>query len=253
MGKVGSRDYVYAPNPKWSDRAEITRVRYHGGMQSFLVPPAFYLLPLLLTQTLSGSALLDALRNGGYVIVMRHASSPREAPDKSVANPDNVNLERQLDEAGRSSAVAMGTAIRQLKIPIGEVFTSPTYRAMETVRLARLSNPLAQSELGDAGQSMQAASDTQAAWLKDRVSRVSAATNTVMASSTQNNVTSGLPSEFVAFTPNSTTAGNYRLVIRRVAGFAPRLKWINNDNGAGSIGAAGGAGCLRKAESGRAL
>lgn len=180
MGKVGSRDYVYAPNPKGSDRAEITRVRYHGGMQSFLVPPAFYLLPLLLTQTLSGSALLDALRNGGYVIVMRHASSPREAPDKAVANPDNVNLERQLDEAGRSSAVAMGTAIRQLKIPIGEVFTSPTYRAMETVRLARLSNPLAQSELGDAGQSMQAASDTQAAWLKDRVSRVSAATNTVI-------------------------------------------------------------------------
>ena len=66
---------------------------------------------------------------------------------------------------------------------------------------------------------------------------IDAATNTVVASSTQNNVTSGLPSEFVAFTPNSTTAGNYRLVIRRVAGFAPRLKWINNDNGAGSIGA----------------
>ena len=53
---------------------------------------------------------------------------------------------------------------------------------------------------------------------------IDAATNTVVASSTQNNVTSGLPSEFVAFTPNSTTAGNYRLVIRRVAGFAPRLK-----------------------------
>ena len=66
---------------------------------------------------------------------------------------------------------------------------------------------------------------------------IDAATNTVVASSTQNNVTSGLPSEFVAFTPNNTTAGNYRLVIRRVAGFAPRLKWINNDNGAGSIGA----------------
>ncbi len=66
---------------------------------------------------------------------------------------------------------------------------------------------------------------------------IDAATNTVVAFSTQNNVTSGLPSEFVALTPSNTTAGNYRLVIRRVAGFAPRLKWINNDNGAGSIGA----------------
>jgi hypothetical protein len=66
---------------------------------------------------------------------------------------------------------------------------------------------------------------------------INAATNTIVASSTQNNVTSGMPFEFVALTPNNTTAGNYRLVIRRVAGFAPRLKWINNDNGAGSIGA----------------
>jgi hypothetical protein len=43
------------------------------------------------------------LRQGGYVIAMRHASSLREASDKKAANPDNVNLERQLDEAGRAS------------------------------------------------------------------------------------------------------------------------------------------------------
>ena len=85
---------------------------------------------LLLTQALSESTLVNALRSGGYVIVMRHASSPREVPDKPNANPDNSKLERQLDEAGRSSAIAMGTAIRDLKIPIAEVFSSPTYRAM---------------------------------------------------------------------------------------------------------------------------
>src|SRR5580700_8592874 len=84
-------------------------------------------------ETLSGEALVKALRQGGYVIVMRHASSPREAPDRQIANADNVNLERQLDEAGRASAIALGSALGQLKIPIGEVFTSPTYRALETV------------------------------------------------------------------------------------------------------------------------
>lgn len=63
-------------------------------------------------QTLSGEALIKALRQGGYVIVMRHASSPQAAPDRKSANPDNVNLERQLDEAGRASATAMGKAAR---------------------------------------------------------------------------------------------------------------------------------------------
>ena len=131
-------------------------------------------------QTVPGGALVSALRVGGCVIVMRHASSPRETADKQTANPDNVKLERQLDETGRMTAIAMGKAIQALKIPIGDVFSSPTYRAMETVRLAQLPNPRAQPELGDGGQSMQGASDAQAAWLKEKVSRATAGTNTVI-------------------------------------------------------------------------
>ena len=44
-------------------------------------------------QAPSGDALAQLLRQGGYVMVMRHASSPREAPDKKIANADNVKLE----------------------------------------------------------------------------------------------------------------------------------------------------------------
>jgi hypothetical protein len=62
-------------------------------------------------QSLHGEALVKALRQGGCVIVMRHASSPRDAPGKPTANPDNVNLERQLDEAGRATAIAIGKAL----------------------------------------------------------------------------------------------------------------------------------------------
>src|ERR1051325_9127965 len=83
-------------------------------------------------QQLQGDTLVKALQQGGYVIVMRHASSPREVPDKQTANPDNVKPERQLDQEGRATATAMGKALRDLKIPIGTVFTSPTYRALET-------------------------------------------------------------------------------------------------------------------------
>src|SRR6266700_1172587 len=99
-------------------------------------------------QSLRGEALVKALRQGGYVIVMRHTSSPREAPDKKTANADNVKIERQLDEEGRTTATAMGKALRELRIPVGEVLASPTYRALETVRYAQLGNPRTYEELG---------------------------------------------------------------------------------------------------------
>lgn len=142
-------------------------------------------LTLLLTtrpaqaQTLSGDALVAALRHGGYVLVVRHTSSPPEAPPKPSANADNVNLERQLDENGRAAAIAMGNALRKRRIPIGEVFTSPTYRALETVRLAQFPNPRTQAELGDGGQSMRGVAASQSDWLRRRVTQLPTGTNTV--------------------------------------------------------------------------
>jgi len=131
-------------------------------------------------QQLQGDALVKALRQGGYVIVMRHASSPREVPDKPTANPDNVKPERQLDQEGRATATAMGKSFRDLKIPVGTVFTSPTYRALETVRYAQFGNPQPVPELGDNGQSMQGGTEAQAAWLKKKVAEFPKGTNTLL-------------------------------------------------------------------------
>jgi phosphohistidine phosphatase SixA len=123
-------------------------------------------------QTLSMDDLVKQLRQGGYVLVMRHASSPRETPSKETANADNTRLERQLDEAGRRGATAMGNAIRALKIPIGAVLTSPTYRALETVKYAGFTSPTVVEELGDRGKSMQGVDESQATWLRQRVTEV---------------------------------------------------------------------------------
>jgi len=124
--------------------------------------------------------LVKALQRGGYVIVMRHASSPREVPDKQHANPDNAKPERQLDETGRATSAAMGKALRDLKIPIGEIFSSPTYRALETLRLAQLPNPKPTPELGDNGQSMSITNEAQAAWLQKAVTVFPSGTNTLL-------------------------------------------------------------------------
>ena len=135
-----------------------------------LLVPLLLVAPSAFGESLSGHDLLAALRTGGYVILMRHASSPRTPPEPARANADNLQHERQLDEAGRSSAHAMGEALRRLQIPIGLVLSSPAYRALETVRLAQLGPVRTFVQLGDAGQSMQAdTSGARAVWLKAQV------------------------------------------------------------------------------------
>jgi phosphohistidine phosphatase SixA len=151
-----------------------------GGMVALAGAMSLLWAGVLQGQSASPSTLVASLRQGGHVLVMRHASSPREAPDAQTANRDNVKIERQLDEAGRTGSAAMGKALRELKIPVGEVLSSPTYRALETVRLAQLAGPQVHAELGDGGQSMQAVAETQGAWLRARATRLPKGTNTII-------------------------------------------------------------------------
>jgi phosphohistidine phosphatase SixA len=132
--------------------------------------------------TLSGAALVKALQQGGYVLVMRHANAPAALPDKASADPANTKLERQLDEAGRKSATDMGAAIRALHIPVGTVLISPTYRALQTVQLAQLGHAQAAAELDEPAQGMQGtALAPQAQWLQRKAAEAPpAGTNTVL-------------------------------------------------------------------------
>jgi phosphohistidine phosphatase SixA len=118
---------------------------------------------------LSGVALASALKSGGYVLLMRHASSPAQPPPKATAQLDNVAVERELDEAGRASAQAMGAAMKAMHLPVGAVLSSPTYRALQTVRLASLGRAQTYPELGDGGQSMQTLGQGPGAWLRGKV------------------------------------------------------------------------------------
>ncbi len=120
--------------------------------------------------SLSGRDLVTALRGGGYVILMRHASSPGKPPEAAQANADNIRRERQLDAEGIATARAMGEALQRLHIPIGEVLSSPTYRALETVRLAELGRPLTAPELGEGGSGVVLdTSGARASWLKAKL------------------------------------------------------------------------------------
>lgn len=126
--------------------------------------------------------LVNELRHGGYVLLMRHASSPTALPSPQTADPENKALERQLDDNGRATATAMGRAIKVLHIPVGTILSSPTYRARQTVRLAGLGEAKTFSQLGDGGHSMEKdAVSAQANWLREKVSEAPASgTNTLI-------------------------------------------------------------------------
>lgn len=132
-------------------------------------------------EMLEDGALLDALRHGGYVLVMRHAHSPGKPPEHGAAQAGNLTMERELDEAGRDSARSMGQAVRRLGIPIGEIESSPTYRALETVELSGLGGAKREPELGDGSESGADGDASRAGWLRRRVDRAPrAGTNTLL-------------------------------------------------------------------------
>lgn len=148
------------------------------------------------SESVSGQKLTAALRTGGYVILMRHASSPRNPPEAATTDTDNPDLERQLDEAGRSSAVDFGEAIRQLHIPIGQLLSSPTHRALETIKFARRDKPTTYQQLGDGGQSMIADnSDARGAWLRSKVADSPAAGKNTLIVTHFPNISEAYPTE----------------------------------------------------------
>jgi phosphohistidine phosphatase SixA len=143
---------------------------------TFLALSTCMLGPALAATLLAGKPLTAALAGGGYVILIRHASSPGTAPTADQVAPGNVGHERQLDEGGRASARAMGEAWRHLHIPVGQVLSSTAYRALETARLALLPEPHTYDDLAEAGRNAERASSlrAQVAVLPD------AGTNTVI-------------------------------------------------------------------------
>ena len=96
--------------------------------------------------------LLDALRGGGYVIVLRHGATSADVAKDGMSNPNKKPaVERQLSDAGRAQAIAIGEGLRKLGIRIGDVMTSPLQRAVDTATLLRAGEVKINPFLAEAG------------------------------------------------------------------------------------------------------
>jgi phosphohistidine phosphatase SixA len=101
--------------------------------------------------------LVPMLREGGYVIVFRHGASDDSQKDVYPLNFGDMTAQRQLSEKGRETARQIGAAIKQLRIPIGEVDTSRLNRAIETGKLVSDQEVHALDALTDSGAGSAAA------------------------------------------------------------------------------------------------
>lgn len=94
------------------------------------------------TDLLSGEALINALRDGGYNVYFRHAATDWSQGDDVRSAEDWLSCDdsriRQLSDGGRRTAREVGEAIRTLGIPVDRVLASPYCRTVETARLMAL-------------------------------------------------------------------------------------------------------------------
>ncbi|MBU0725380.1 MAG: histidine phosphatase family protein [Alphaproteobacteria bacterium] len=95
----------------------------------------FLLVPGVARAEMTEAALWDALRQGGHVVMFRHALAP------GGGDPDGFRVEdcatqRNLNDAGREQARRIGATFRDNGVRIERVLSSQWCRALDTARLA---------------------------------------------------------------------------------------------------------------------
>jgi len=86
--------------------------------------------------TRSVNELIERLQLGGYIIYIRHSKTRLDQRDLvSDEVFDDCNSQRNLSYEGKMLATMIADKVKQLAIPIGQVYSSPYCRAKETAQL----------------------------------------------------------------------------------------------------------------------
>jgi phosphohistidine phosphatase SixA len=95
--------------------------------------------------------LVQSLRSGAYVILVRHGATFSDQADTDPFNFNDIAKQRNLNQKGKELAKAFGDAIRQVGIPVGEAFSSNFNRAFETAVLAGFKDVKKTADLTEGG------------------------------------------------------------------------------------------------------
>lgn len=100
------------------------------------VAPSEPEIPIMVQGFRSDRAVIEALRKGGYVLVLRHARTNMEQLDQQGTNFEDCSKQRVLTEQGKEDAKKIGEWVKQIGMPVGKVISSPFCRNKETAQLA---------------------------------------------------------------------------------------------------------------------
>jgi phosphohistidine phosphatase SixA len=126
-------------------------MKHLAGIAVAAVAATFWLISATEQSAQAQAEWINAVRQGGYVIVFRHGATHQDQADTDPLNPKNVAQQRQLNEAGRAKAKEIGEAFRKLRIPVGQIQSSVFNRAVETGTLMGLGEVTSTADLAEGG------------------------------------------------------------------------------------------------------
>jgi Histidine phosphatase superfamily (branch 1) len=119
-----------SPNAGWRILARVGALVFFLAPASALAqsPPTGMprIPPVSAERALTGAPLADALREGGFVLYLRHTETGAVTQTCETSN---------LTAAGREAATRIGAAIKTLRWPIDKVSSSEICRVLETAKL----------------------------------------------------------------------------------------------------------------------
>ncbi len=80
--------------------------------------------------------LMEALKSGGYTVLLRHARTDRSFDEQRDPVPVARKDQRNLTDEGIKDAALMGVVFRRYGITFSEIVSSPMYRCVETAEFS---------------------------------------------------------------------------------------------------------------------
>ncbi|MFO6421682.1 histidine phosphatase family protein [Hylemonella sp. W303a] len=94
-------------------------------------------------------ALWSLLRQGGQIVLVRHAQTTPGVGDPPGMRLDDCATQRNLSEEGRRDARLLGATLQRQGVSVRRILSSPWCRCVETARLAFERMPQVSAELGN--------------------------------------------------------------------------------------------------------
>lgn len=95
-----------------------------------------FLFSISINASAAGDAFWAQLKQGGNIVLMRHAQTVPGIGDPRGFRLDDCATQRNLSAEGRADAMRIGAAFRARAIPVAEVLSSRWCRCVDTAKIA---------------------------------------------------------------------------------------------------------------------